>query len=158
VRHQHLLSDYVILSISRLTDDQRSGRGKNRQENLTLARLRDLEPEYHELRVDLSKKLAVIQAEAKPVRLFRHKVLAHTDQVHRLSPSTELADNITLKSMRDLLSRIDDYVITFQCFFIQVDTPLEPPTSSGDADELLEYLRRGLDAEKEAIQAAVKGP
>jgi hypothetical protein len=145
MRYQHLLSDHVILSISRLTDDKQSGRGKNRQENLTLARLRDLEPEHHELQVDLSKKLAIIRAEAEPVRLFRHKVLAHTSRVHRLSPSTEFANGVTLKSMKNLLSRINEYLVTFECFFTNVDTPLQCPASFGDAGDLLKYLKLGVE-------------
>jgi hypothetical protein len=148
-RYQHLLSDYVILSISRLTDDKRTGGRKNPQENLTLGRLLDLdEPEHHELRVDLTKKLTVIKAEAKPVQLFRHKVLAHTDRVHCLSPSVELGAGVTLESMKNLLSRINDYLVAFSFFFTQVDTPLHCPAHFGDATDLLKYLRLAVDAEE----------
>src|ERR1700693_1009310 len=91
VRHEQLLFDHIILSVSRLTDDKRSGSRKNPQENLTLACLLDLVlTKYPKLHEDLYKRWTVIQARAKPIRLFRHKVIAHTSRVHRLLPSTEL--------------------------------------------------------------------
>jgi AbiU2 len=147
VRHEQLLFHHIILFVSRLTDDKRSGSRKNPQENLTLSRLLDLEPEYHKLRVDLRKKLGVIKEDAKPMRLFRHKVLAHASLVHHLSLSTKLAGDITLKSMKDLLNKIGDYLVTFDCFFTRVDAQLYYSQGYGEASDLLAYLRRAVDAE-----------
>ena len=149
MHHQNLLFDHIVLSVSRLTDDKRSGSRKNPQENLTLACLLDLEPtKYPKLHEDLCKRWTVIQARAKPIRLFRHKVIAHTSRVHRLLPSTELTKGITLKSIKDLLNEINAYLVTFECSFTGVDTPLQCPASFGDAADLLGYLRLAVDAEK----------
>jgi hypothetical protein len=88
---------------------KQSGSRKNRQENLTLARLLELpEAEFDALRVDLKKKWKEIKAAAEPVRLYRHKLLAHTSLMHYLSPSTSLANGITMKSVRNLLDQILD--------------------------------------------------
>ena len=154
MHHQELLSNHVILSISRLTDKKRSGPGKN-QENLTLACLLDLEPtKYPELHADLCKRWEVIQADAKPVRQFRNKVLAHASQEHCLSPSAELVDGITLKSVKDLLNQINDYLATFECPFTGVDASLQCPATVGGAEDLLEYLKLGVDAKEKQHEEA----
>jgi HEPN superfamily AbiU2-like protein len=146
VHHQELLSDHIILSISRLTDNKRSGTRNNPQENLTLDCLLDHEPKGGELH----KMLKQIRTNAKPVRLYRHKVLAHLSQEHRLKPSPKLAEDISLKLIRDLLYQIDDFLLAFECSFtkIRIEAPLNCPGSFGDASALLEYLKLGVDAEK----------
>lgn len=141
MRHEHLLIDHIILCLSRLTDEKQSGLRKNRQENLTLARLLDA------LCVDLKKKWKEIKADAEPVRLYRHKLLAHTSLTHYLSPSTSLANGITMKSVRNLLDQILDYLAAFDYFFTGVDTPVGYPASYGDATDLIAYLRLAAEAE-----------
>src|SRR6266480_5208229 len=149
VRHQQLLVDHTILSLSRLTDEKHSGPRKNPQDNLTLPRLLDLhEPEHHQLRVDLQRKWKTIKVASSPIRLYRHKLLAHASLVHYLSPSTRLGDEITMTSMKNLLDEILDYLATFDCFFTGVDTPLSYPPSYGEATDLIAYLRTAVDAEK----------
>jgi len=137
------------LSVSRLTDRKESGPYKNRQQNLTLERLLDLQkPEHEKLRTDLEERLATIRTDAEPLRQYRHKLIAHASLAHYLSPSTPLGENITIASMRDLLGRIGDYVVAFDCFFTNVDSPLHYPPSYGEADDLLAYLRLAVEAEK----------
>jgi hypothetical protein len=149
MRHEHLLIDHIILCLSRLTDENQSGSRKNRQENLTLARLLELpEAEFDALRVDLKKKWKEIKAAAEPVRLYRHKLLAHMSLMHYLSPSTSLANGIMMKSVRNLLDQILDYLAAFDYFFTGVDTPVGYPASYGDATDLIAYLRLTVEAEK----------
>src|SRR4029453_7123428 len=100
------------------------------------------------LRVDLKKKWKEIKAAAEPVRLYRHKLLAHTSLMHYLSPSTSLANGITMKSVRNLLDQILDYLAAFDYFFTGVDTPVGYPASYGDAADLIAYLRLAVEAEK----------
>ena len=147
VRHQQLLVDHTILSLSRLTDEKHGGPRKN-QDNLTLPRLLDLhKPEHHQLRVDLQRKWTTIKAASLPIRLYRHKLLAHASLVHYLSPSMRLGDEITMTSMKDLLDEILDYLATFDCFFTGVGTPLSYPLSYGEAGDLITYLRSAVNAE-----------
>jgi hypothetical protein len=149
VRHEQLLIHHIILLISRLTDKKESGPHKNRQQNLTLERLLDLQgPEHDKLRTDLVKRLKTIQTDAEPMRQYRHKLLAHADLADYLSPSTTLGTNITITSMRDLLRKIGDYLVAFDSFFTGVDSPLSYPRSYGEAADLLEYLKLGVEAEK----------
>jgi hypothetical protein len=154
MHHRELLVDHIILSVSRLTDNQWGGPPENRKENLTLPSLLDLEPKHRNLQVDLCMKLAAIKAAAKPLRLFRNKVIAHTSKVERLSPAGKLADRITFKSMKDLIGQINDYLVTFDCFFTKVNAPLQCPASLGNANDLLTYLQCGLDAEKKQREEA----
>lgn len=149
VRHEQLLIHHIILSISRLTDKKESGPHKNRQQNLTLERLLDLqEPEHEKLRTDLEKRLKTIQTDAESMRQYRHNLLAHANLADYLSPSTPLGKDITIASMRDLLGEIGDYLVAFDCFFTGVDSPLHYPRSYGEAADLLEYLKLAVEAEK----------
>jgi hypothetical protein len=149
VRHEELVINHIILSLSRLTDGKKSGSRKNAQDNLTLARLLDLhEPEYVNLRIDLQKKWTTIKAAARPIRLYRHKLLAHASLVHYLSPFTNLGEDITMASMKNLLDQILEYLSTFDCFFTGVDTPCYYPPSYGEATDLIAYLRLAVNAEK----------
>jgi hypothetical protein len=154
MHHRELLTDQIILSVSRLTDNRWSGPGKS-QENLTLICLLDLDGlEYQALRTDLEKKWTAIKTDAEPIRLVRHKVLAHADRGYQLSPSTELTDGVTFKLIKDVTNQINDYLVTFESFFTTVDTPLQPPATYGDASDLLTYLELGVDAEKKQEEEA----
>jgi hypothetical protein len=158
VRHEQLLIHHIIMFVSRLTDDKQSGPRKNRQDNLTLDRLLDLpEPEYHELRIDLHKKLSAIKADAKPMRLYRHKLLGHASLVHHLSPSTDIGQDITLNLMRDLLNKIGDYLTIFEGFFTgTIGAEFHYPSSYGEAHDLLAYLKLAVEAEEKENEERLK--
>ena len=122
-RHQDLLINDIVLSLSRMTDEKQSGSRKNPQENLTLARLLDLpDAQCQQLRTELKKRWAKIRDKAKQPRTYRHKRLAHSDIAHHLSPSTRLGAGISIGSMKKLLDQISDFLSTFDCFFTGVET------------------------------------
>jgi hypothetical protein len=161
VRHEQLLIHHIILFVSRATDERESGPRKKRQENLTLDRLLDLpNPEHEKLRIDLQKRLTVIKSDAKPMRLYRHKLLGHASLKHHLLPSTELGKDITLNSMKAILEKIGEYLETFEGFFTGVvGAEFYYPPSHGEARDLLEYLKLAVEAEEkeneERLRAAM---
>jgi len=70
VRHERLLVDSIVLSLSRMTDEKSSGSGRNRQENLTLGRLLELpDTQCQQLRQELAKKWTKVE---KPQSSYDH--------------------------------------------------------------------------------------
>jgi HEPN superfamily AbiU2-like protein len=156
VRHEQLLIHHIVLSVARFTDPERSGHRSNPQDNLVLSRLLNLKPEQKRLRNDLAARLKVIRTLAEPMRRYRHKLLAHASMAEYLAPATNIGGDITLGSMRDVLTKIGEYISTFEEFFTGNDATFYYPRSYGEAADLLEYLRLGLDAEKKQNENRLK--
>ena len=146
VRYQHLIVVELILSVSRLTDNPTSGSRADRQENLPLDRLfLGLEvPEHFELRQTLSEKWQGIRATSSPIRLYRHKLIAHADLVHYITTSTDLGENITIARFRKILSDIADYLNTFDSFFTHTESMYGGLAEFGGAEDLVSFLRKRL--------------
>jgi hypothetical protein len=161
-RHQDLLINDIVLSLSRMTDEKQSGSRKNPQENLTLARLLDLpDAQCQQLRTELKKRLANIRDSAKQVRTYRHKRLAHSSLTHllarHLTPSTKLGADISIGSLKRLLEQISDFLSTFDYFFTGVETTsYSPPANYGDADDLIAYLKLGITTENKLDNERLK--
>lgn len=147
-RHQQLLVHHIILSVSRYTDPEQSGGGSG-QENFVLSRLLALEPEHQKLRDDLETRLKEIKALAQPLRQYRHKLLAHASMAEFLDPAATIGSDITVGSMRDVLMKIGEYISAFEGFFTGNDAPFYYFRGYGEAADLLEYLKLGLEAEKQ---------
>ncbi len=157
VRHQHLLLENIILSLSRMTDEKWSGSRNNRQENLTLAQLLDLpDTRCQELRTELHKKWTKIRDTAKQLRTYRHKRLAHSDLAHHLSPSTKLGADISIGSMKKLLEQISDLLKTFDYFFTGVEHAYRPPATYGDPSDLIFYLKLAMETENKTHNERLK--
>jgi len=157
VRHEDLLLENIILSLARMTDEKWSGSRKNRQENLTLANILDLpDAQYQQLRAELRKKWTKIRDAAKQLRTYRHKRLAHSDLAHHLSPSTKVAPDISIRSIKKLLEQISDLLKTFDHFFTGVEPGYQPPATYGDASDLIAYLQVAIEAKKKAKDDVLK--
>jgi len=157
VRHERLLIDDIILSLSRMTDEKWSASRKNRQENLSLARLLELsDAKYRQLRTDLRKKWTEIKGTAKQLRMYRHKLLAHASLADYLSPSTKLGQDISIASIKKLLEQISDFLNAFDYFFTGVETTYSCPASYGDANDLIAYLNLAIETEKKTKNELLK--
>lgn len=157
VRHQDLLLENIILSLSRMTDEKRSGSRKNSQENLTLAHLLDLpDARCQQLRTELHKKWINIRDAAKQLRTYRHKRLAHSDLAHHLSPSTKVRASVPIASMKKLLEQISDLLKTFDHFFTGVEGGYQPPATYGDASDLIAYLKLAIETKNKIHNECLK--
>jgi hypothetical protein len=157
VRYERLLIDGIILSLSRMTDKKRSGSGKNSQENLSLPGLLELpDAKYQQLRTDLRKRWTEIKGTAKPLRTYRHKLLAHADLAQYVSASTRLGQNISIASIKKLLEQISDFLNAFDYFFTGVQTTYSRPASYGDANDLIAYLNLAIETEKKTRNALLR--
>jgi AbiU2 len=139
---QELLTHNTFLCIARLTDKPEVGR----RENLTLSRLvlELSDQKYSELRSRLDEKCKRIEELSDPVRLYRHKLLAHADKVERLKENTDLGEKIPIKLVRELLEQIADFLNTFDFEFTNAET--DYPSLVRDyrdvTEDLIAYLRK----------------
>jgi AbiU2 len=142
---QQLLVNDIILSIARLTDKAKTGT----QENWTLSSLvlELSDPKYSELRTRLDEKRKRIEEMSQPVRLYRHKVLAHADRAERLKENTKLGENITISLFRKLLKAFADFLNTFDCEFTNATTDYEDPVHRCEdlTDDLIASLRKAAE-------------
>jgi hypothetical protein len=146
VRHQRLLIDNIILSLSRMTDEKQSGSG---QENLSLPHLLELtDPKHQGLRTDLHKKWIEIKGAAKHLRTYRHKLLAHADLAQHVSRASKLGGDISIGSVKKLFDQISDFLNAFDYFFTGVETTsYHPPAAYGDTSGLIAYLKLAIETE-----------
>ena len=137
---QGLLVDNIILSIARLADKAESGT----RENLTLSRLvQELSDnqKYSELRTRLDEKCTRIEKMSCPIRLYRHKLLAHADRVESLNPNTEVGKDISIKLIREVLEQIADFLNTFDYEFTNAETHY-PSAPQDVTDDFIAYLQK----------------
>jgi AbiU2 len=139
---QGLLVDNIILSIARLTEKAEMGG----RENLTLSRLvQELssDQKYSERCTRLDEKCTRIEKMSCPIRLYRHKLLAHADRVECLKPNTELGKDISIKLIREVLEQIDDFLNMFDYEFTnaEVHYPSAPQDVTGD---FIAYVQRNV--------------
>jgi hypothetical protein len=142
---QEFLVDNNILSIARLTDKPKSGR-KPPQENATLSRLvRELsEQKYSELHTRLNEKWKRIEKMTCPIRLYRHKLLAHADKVECLNANTELGKDISIKFIREVLEQIADFLNTFDHEFTKGGETDYPGAPRDVTDDFIAYLQKNV--------------
>ena len=146
LRYQHLLFTSLFAAISRFTDNRTSGSGATRQQNLTLDRLfSGLDPSKHsQLRKTLTQKWQAIYTISEPIRLYRHKRIAHADLVEYLTPSTALVQGITFGLCRTILCDISDYLNTFDSAFTGVASTYCGQAEYGDSADLIAILRKSV--------------
>jgi AbiU2 len=139
---QQLLAHNIFLCIARLTEKPEvAGR-----ENLTLSRLvlELSDQKYSELRSRLHEKRKKIEDLSDPVRLYRHKLLAHADKVECLKETADLGEKIPIKLLRELLEKISDFLNTFDYEFTNAET--DYPAFVRDymdvTEDFVAYLRK----------------
>jgi AbiU2 len=142
---QQLLVHNIILYIARLTDEPETGG----RENLTLSRLvleLSSNQKYSELRTRLDEKCKRIEKMSCPIRLYRHKLLAHADRVEGLTPNTKLGKEISILTFRKLLKQIADFLNTFDYEFTNAETDYaDLIRTHGDVtNDFIAYLRKNI--------------
>ena len=139
---QEMLVDNLILSVARMTDKPESGHPP--QANLTLSRLvLELSDQKHSrLRARLATKCQRIEKLSRPIRSYRHKVLAHADRAERLRSNTRLGKNITISLVRRILEKMADFLNTFDYAFTKGETAYQPIGLFGDVSDFVSFLQK----------------
>jgi len=140
---QEVLLDDVIISISRLTDQPRTGNRHSTRESLSLRRLVVLiDPGQHpQLRPAVQQKWKKVDSLCKPFRLHRHRRVAHTD-LETIKATGDLLPGISrlmiedaLESIRELMNAICEH------FDKATNTYMLAPPAGIDGDVLIEHLK-----------------
>ncbi len=102
---QRLLLQDTILGISRLTDSQSMGK----QENLVLSSLLS-DPALQnrtEVKTDLKAAIDVAVAAAAPVRIHRHKYVAHLDHAIAVGTADEPLPGLTRARLTEVIGKLE---------------------------------------------------
>jgi len=135
----------VVLAISRLTDPPRS-MGKD---NASLAQL--LERVTPFLDTDLGKEwkseLADLQADCKPIREIRNRILAHNDLATALKYHSDPMPGISRAYVEGVLAQIRRFLGDIEGHFCGSRTAYQQPLSIGDGEALISVLKNAREQE-----------
>ena len=145
-RHQAILANELVLSISRLTDPTQTGSQANG--NLTIACLLDdqVRANAPKLFTSLELQWRELSKNSMPVRALRNKRIAHTDLAARLTPQSSLGKDVTTARLREILAQMVTFLNAFEFHFTDVTTAYDGILEYGDEGDLVQYLRDGLNA------------
>jgi AbiU2 len=140
VEYQRVVSDYVLLEICRLTDPA----GKDDKTNLSLATLVSKidETAHGEFKKQVSVFLAIAKSKFETAGKHRNKRIAHLDLEVRLGSGLP---PVTTTEIDDALQAIKDAMDLIQGHFTDTDTAYGSAIFRGGGEELIYWLRRGLD-------------
>ena len=140
---QDVLLDDVIISISRLADQLRTGNRHSTRESLSLRRLVVLiDPGQHpQLRPVVQQKWRRFDSLCKPFRLHRHRRVAHFD-LETIKATGDLLPGISRSMIEDALESIRELMNAIcEHFDKTTNTYRLAPPAGIDGDVLIEHLR-----------------
>lgn len=140
---QWILWDDVLLRIARLTDPLQSAGNLNASLHQLAHMLSGHAPA--DLLETIGKELNGLDFAAKPIRVHRHKRLAHTDLTMALDPDAEVTPGITRRDIQSVLELIKKVMNRVEGHFMGSETAYELAIQTGDADTLtfwLEHARK----------------
>lgn len=137
-----VLTDDILMSLSRLTDP--AGKGKTKK--LSLKQLqKDVQKNGdHELAARLREILDELEKKCKVISPHRNKRLAHSDFETAMKQGPSLG-NIPLKTIEEALALVADFMNAIEGHYYQRETSYEFGIGSArDADALVATLQDGL--------------
>lgn len=152
----------VLLHICLLTDPPETGHGQGARQRLTLRLLPQVLPD-ETLRSIVGGKLKKLGAGCVFARDWRNRWIAHRDLALSMQAAPDRSpDSPTREKIECALTGIRDVMNTVLARFKESRTLYEYSLGSpGDADDLVHYLREGLEAHRKRLaelQASVKPP
>jgi len=139
---QSILADDAILGIARLMDPP----GNPKQQNSVLARLR-LAPAIASdpaLQGEVQARLQSLDSLAEPIRLVRHKRLAHRDLNVALSQPGAGLPAVTISMIEEVVEKVTSLMNTIQVHFTGMETGYSRGIWGLDAGGMIASLRAGL--------------
>jgi hypothetical protein len=141
---QDLSFEDVLLHISRMTDDRRVGGGGGK-ETLTLKQLPELVA--LEIRGAVKSKLDLLVAEADFARQWRHRLLAHRELALALGTTAIPLPPASRSRVGEMLQAIADLLNAVETHYCDGPVGYDYASRPGDADSLVFFLKKGLDAQ-----------
>jgi hypothetical protein len=147
---RELLRDDIILTVCRLTDPAKSSVGKVSKSNLSINYLLEMIPPGEAtIQESLRSMLPGIEVHCEPFRKHRNRRIGHCDVETRLKRSASLLPDIGLNAAEELLHRIAQLLNAVERYYDGNEEPYtEGVNASGNAGELLKFIRRKKDLER----------
>lgn len=145
---QFCLIDYVVLSLSRLTDP----RGSNQRENLSFANLLSKIPDVP-LVEELTPKIESYADSCATFKTLRNKQIAHNDLHYALGLTDEVLPGVSRKDVEVALEIVRSIMNTINGYYKDSETIYTHIITYYNAgDRLLNCLQKGLayDAESKS--------
>jgi hypothetical protein len=141
---QITLRDDVFLTLSRFTDPLKSAG----QDNLVIGRLlKHLdEKEHPTFYRQLEEAIELVHKSCKPFRLYRNKIIAHTDMSVKLKYTSEPLPGISVNEVFTAIDSLQNVMNLFSKYFFDSTTYYEEVFESSGVKSLVLYLQKGLDA------------
>lgn len=147
----------IVLNLARLTDPIQTGRGGQQQKNLTMQSLPSLVADPS-LGRELEELVKAALDACSSSRKWRHKRYAHRDLSLVLAMSGDPLPGISradiekaLASLRSLLNKLEQFY-----FGSKIDYQMTLP-EVGDAESVVYYLKKGLNAERARLARLQSG-
>ena len=152
-RHQAILANELVLSISRLTDPNQN-RSRNK-ENLTFSCLLDdqIKANAPALFASLELNWSKLSKNSIPVRFLRNKRIAHTDLATRLTPESPIGKDVTVARIRQILAQMVTFLNAFEFHFTDAITAYDGILEYGNEGDLVQYLRDGLTSHARFLES-----
>jgi hypothetical protein len=146
---RELLRDDIILTVCRLTDPAKSRVGKVEKSNLTIEYLVELIPPNEEiLQRSLRSMLPTIEVRCEPFRKHRNSRIGHCDVETRRKRAASLLPEISVEHADETLHYIAEVLNAVERHYDNNEHPYRDGVyGSGNAEELLEFIRRKKDLE-----------
>lgn len=150
------LTESVFMTLSRLTDPAETRRGRNTDQNLSLARLvetiQDADNEFNQA---VNTSLRDIQHHCRVFRDWRNRVIAHTDQptafqIRPLPTILQAEADQALRLIRRLMHQIEHHRQ-------KGDVQYEDVILRGDGDTILFFLQQIEEHDNEQRDRALRG-
>jgi hypothetical protein len=142
------LRNEITMAHGRLFDPAQSRVGKERRDNLCLARLLELVRPHCPLRVNssLEEKFREAKAHCRPMLAWRNKSVGHSDWKVALAPENDPLPTIGAEAITKGLQKIGELLNDIDMHFKNRTTPFEHVLMDGTGDDLMRYLKDALDA------------
>jgi hypothetical protein len=145
----------ILLSLARLTDPPSSLGRKNLSFPRLMAILRDAG--YSDAANRCNPDLEALLDACKPVRTRRNKLLAHADLATLVGEDSQPLPLIPPSLFTEALVHARKILNTIEATFRESETAYQVPILRGEAQALLMYLRKGLEASEEERRLALAG-
>ncbi len=142
----------LTVGIGRLLDPDESGKKTKPLVNLSLPRILSLAAHHHAEAVKsrLIPLLDAIRRLCEPIHTWRNKRVGHADREMILGLASEKLPDIDRTIFDQALAQIRDLLREVHTLF-NSDEPMPFPDRTGDADELMGYIRDGYEARQAEI-------
>jgi hypothetical protein len=154
---QRALLHEILMAHGRLLDPAEERDKKGPVVNLSLERLVNMvkdhcQPEVAERFTDLHKRA---KAHCKPIVKLRHKRVGHLDRQTVLAPEEDPLPKVEREEVEQGLEMLGELVNEVQRHFTDAETPFRRVFMQGGAEDLMFFLRAGLDAQGETKSSGI---